>query len=142
MSASELRLYHLVQLAAHRLKKAADRELAGSAGVTTAQAAVLAIVAAEGTVRQRRVAQLLGFNESALTAMIGRLRVLGLIERRAVPGDRRAFDLVLSEAGRDALGRAEKPFGRINTAIDEALSPEEQKMLASCLRRLANAGGR
>ena len=74
MSASKHRIYHRLQLAAHRLQKAADRAVMAAAGITTAQAAVLSIVAADGPVSQRNVARKLGLNESAMTAMIARLR--------------------------------------------------------------------
>ena len=74
MSASKHRVYHRLQLAAHRLQKAADRAVMAAAGITTAQAAVLSIVAADGPVTQLSVARKLGLNESAMTAMIARLR--------------------------------------------------------------------
>ena len=69
MSASKHRVYHRLQLVAHRLQKAADRTVMAAAGITTAQAAVLSIVAADGPVTQRSVARKLGLNESAMTAM-------------------------------------------------------------------------
>ena len=44
MNASKLRVYARLQRAAHLLSKAADRELLSVAGITTAQAAVLAVI--------------------------------------------------------------------------------------------------
>ena len=68
MSASKSRLYHRLQLAAHRLQKSADRAVLAAAEITTAQAAVLMLVAG-GANSQREVATQLGLNESAVTAM-------------------------------------------------------------------------
>ena len=71
MSASKSRLYHRLQLAAHRLQKSADRAVLAAAEITTAQAAVLTLVAG-GAVSQREVATQLGLDESAVTAMARR----------------------------------------------------------------------
>ncbi len=99
MSASKHRTYHRLQLAAHRIQKAADRVLLNAADVTTSQAAVLSIVAADRPVTQRIVAKQLGLNESALTAMISRLLALGMIERMRDEDDARAWRLKLTADG-------------------------------------------
>lgn len=136
MSAAQLRLYHRLQLAAHRLKKAADRALVDVEGVTAAQGAVLAIIAAEGRTTQRRVATLLGLNESAMTAMIGRLLALGVVERLPSADDSRAWSLMLTEAGRIALGRIEASFATINEELDSILDGTDAAALAEYLARI------
>jgi DNA-binding MarR family transcriptional regulator len=139
MSASKHRLYHKLQLASHRLQKAADRAILAAAGVTTAQAAVLSIVAAEGSASQRSVARKLGLNESAMTAMTTRLRNLGLLDRMPDPEDSRAWSLRLSAEGRAALKRIEQPFRQINQKIERALSAEEIAQLADYVGRIGKA---
>jgi DNA-binding MarR family transcriptional regulator len=136
MSASKSRLYHRLQLAAHRLQKSADRAVLAAADVTTAQAAVLTLVA-RGTVSQREVATQLGVNESALTAMTRRLLRMGLLERMRDAADARAWQLHLSDDGRAALKRIEQPFKRINQTIEAVLSPEEIAHFAEYLGRIA-----
>src|SRR5262245_60434204 len=81
MNASKLRLYHRLQIAAHSIRKAADRTVLDAAGITVAQAAVLTIAASGPNVAQRDVAKALRLNESAVTAMVSRLLKLGLLER-------------------------------------------------------------
>src|SRR5579872_3331018 len=132
MSASKSRLYHRLQLAAHRLQKSADRAVLAAAEITTAQAAVLRMVA-RGASTQREVATLLGVNESALTAMTARLRRMGLLERVRDKKDARAWQLRLSEDGRAALRRIDQPFKRINQTIETVLSPEEIAQFADYL---------
>lgn len=139
MSAAQQRLYHRLQLAAHRLKKAADRALVDVEGLTAAQGAVLAVIAAEGRTTQRRVATLLGLNESAMTAMISRLLALGVVERLASVNDSRAWSLGLSEAGRVALGRIEASFAAINSELDTILDGSEAEALAEYLKRIETA---
>ena len=138
MSASKSRLYHRLQLAAHRLQKSADRAVLAAAEITTAQAAVLMLVAG-GAVSQREVATQLGLNESAVTAMARRLLGMGLLERVRDEADARAWQLRLSDEGRAALKRIELPFKRINQTIETVLSPEEITHFADYLRRIAVA---
>jgi MarR family transcriptional regulator, organic hydroperoxide resistance regulator len=136
--ASKSRLYHRLQLAAHRVQKSADRALLAAAEITTAQAAVLTLVA-RGAVTQREVATQLGLNESAVTAMAQRLLGMGLLERVRDEADARAWQLRLSGAGRAALKRIEQPFKGINQTIETALSGEEITHLADYLQRIESA---
>lgn len=139
MSASKHRIYHRLQLAAHRLQKAADRAVMAAAGITTAQAAVLSIVAADGPVNQRSVARKLGLNESAMTAMTARLRDMGLVERRPDKNDSRAWNLEISDEGLAALKRIEQPFRRINQKIEATLDTDEIARLADYASRIGDA---
>ncbi|MEW6640327.1 MAG: MarR family transcriptional regulator [Pseudomonadota bacterium] len=139
MSASKTRLYHRLQLAAHRLQKSADRATMAAADITTAQAAVLLLIATDKAVTQRDVARQLGLNESAMTAMVRRLIDMGLLERMRDADDARAWRLRPSDDGRAALKRIQQPFERINHTIETVLSPTEIAQLADCLTRLAAA---
>jgi DNA-binding MarR family transcriptional regulator len=139
MSAQKARLYHRLQIAARRVQKAADRAVLAAAEITTAQAAVLAVVAASEPVAQRTVADKLGLNESAVTAMVARLMKLDLIERARDESDARAWRLRLSRPGRQALKRVEKPFQEINDAMEAELSSAEIVQLASLLTRVGAA---
>src|SRR5689334_849593 len=139
MSASKHRVYHRLQLAAHRLQKAADRAVMAAAGITTAQAAVLSIVATDGPVTQRSVARKLGLNESAMTAMIARLRDMGLVDRLPDQDDSRAWSLQISDDGRGALKKIEQPFRRINQRIEAALDSDEIAQFADYASRIIDA---
>lgn len=139
MSASKTRLYHRLQLAAHRLQKSADRATLAAAEITTAQAAVLLLIAADSAATQRDVARQLGFNESAMTAMVRRLLDMGLLERTRDEADARAWRLRPSGDGRAALKRIQQPFERVNHTIESVLTPDEIVQLADCLTRLAAA---
>ncbi len=140
MSASKTRLYHRLQLAAHRVQKSADRAVLRAAKITTAQAAVLSVVvAADQPVTQRVVADQLGLNESAVTAMTNRLLRMDLLERERDDADARAWRLRLSEQGRAALKRIEQPFRRINQKLESVLEPDEIARLADYLKRIGAA---
>jgi len=134
--ASALRLYHRLQLAAHRLHKMADGRVLETAGVTAAQAAVLAIAADNATATQRDIAAMLGLNESALTAMAARLTALGLLKRTRSATDGRAWKLSLTERGHAARRKAKASFTDVNARIEALLSDQEIERLADYLDRL------
>jgi DNA-binding MarR family transcriptional regulator len=139
MGASKLRLYHRLQVAARVMQKAADREIGAAAGLSTSQAAVLAVVAAGVDVTQRDVAKALKLNESAVTAMVSRLIKLGFLGRERSGKDARAWILRVRKAGETAMRSSRASFAAINTRIEATLSDAELKRLADCLERLTDA---
>ncbi len=139
MSASKLRLYWRLQLAAHFLKKRADKELLSESQITTAQVGVLTVIANGSDVTQKSVATALGLNESAVTAMLKRLTRMNLVERRESKTDGRAKILELTEAGRHVTQTTHPPFEEINERIEAALTDQEIQNLADYLTRLTEA---
>ncbi|OHB30632.1 MAG: hypothetical protein A2790_23295 [Phenylobacterium sp. RIFCSPHIGHO2_01_FULL_69_31] len=120
------RLYHLLQTAAHRLKTRADRDSQGVAGVTAAQAAVMFVIARERATTQRRVAEQLKLNESAVTGMVGRLMEAGFVARAPSPTDGRAWTVTLTPAGEAALDRFRVNLDALNAEITAALGGEAE----------------
>jgi DNA-binding MarR family transcriptional regulator len=139
MSASKLRIYHRLQIAAHTMRKSADRAILHAAGVTVAQAAVLAIVSGGTNVTQRDVASALRLNESAVVAMVSRLMKLGLLRRSQSENDSRAWLLRLTNRGAAASTAARRHFSSINAGIDRSLTAPEIRHLADLLDRLTQA---
>jgi len=138
-SARGLRVYHRLQVTAHRIKKRADRRLLERPGLTTAQVALLVVVEARGTLTQRAAAAELGLVESAVTALVGRLVDEGLLSRSRDPNDARAWALRSTASGRRALERSGASFEEINRRIDDALTAAERAQLAVLLDRLSQA---
>ncbi len=136
MSASQYRLYFLLQRTAHALKKEADASLAEAGGVTTAQAAVIGILVNEGPVSQKFLADRLMQRESAITTMADRLIKAGYVLRERSPTDGRAWILQATPAGREALHAIRAPFQAINTRLDTAFEDVDTEKLASGLRKL------
>lgn len=142
MASQQTHLYHRLQLAAHRAQKAADRAVSEAAGVTTAQAAVLSVIAASGPSSQRAIAECLGLNESAIAQMTGRLLKLGLVARNRDETDGRVWRLDLTDQGRTALALLRHPFQQINAAMDATLDEAEIERLADALDRVAKVFGK
>jgi DNA-binding MarR family transcriptional regulator len=139
MNASKLRLYHRLQIAAHTVRKAADRTVLDAAGISVAQAAVLTVAASGPNVTQRNVAAALRLNESAVTAMVSRLLKLRLLARTQNDSDSRAWRLCLTSSGEAALRASRNAFAPINARIERKLSALEIEQLAGFLDRIADA---
>ncbi|AXS81853.1 MULTISPECIES: MarR family winged helix-turn-helix transcriptional regulator [Marinobacter] len=139
MAASDQRLYFLLQLAAHRLKKRADAALADAADLSTAQAAALSIIANRGPVSQRFVADQLAQRESAVMTMTNRLLRADYITKSRSETDARVWELSVTDRGLKALDKMQEPFSAINGLIDSRLGADEVDRLAAGLKKLLKA---
>lgn len=136
MPAKEQRFFFLVQTAAHRLKLLADAAMLEAGGLTTSQAAAMAIICGEGSISQRRIATLLKQRESAVGAMAERLLKAGYITRTRSETDKRAWTLAPTRAGRRAFDGMGAAFAGINALLDEAFPGTDMDRAAKGLRRL------
>jgi len=132
-------LFFQLQLAAHRLRKVADRRVTAETGLTTAQAAILYIVAARKNVMQKEIAKRLGQNESAVVAMANRLTRLGYLSRRRSDVDPRTSMLNVTAKGMRELQVAKRPFRELDNMLDKVFSPAELDAISLLLTRLADA---
>ncbi len=137
--ARRTRLYHKLQLASHRVQKSADLTVREASGLTTAQAAVLSIIATIPNASQRDVAGQLGLNESAVTAMVVRLIRDGFVSRERDKADRRAWVLSLTPQGMERLDAVSTPFAEINHKLEGVLTEEEIRQLTGMLQRISDA---
>lgn len=131
------RLYFLLQRAAHRLRTTADRRCQAAAGVTTAQLGALFAVRDEPGITQQKLARTLGLRESAVTGLVGRLTVAGLLAKDPHPREHRAVVLELTGAGRDALRAAQPEIDRFNTELRAVLGDDGFTGAAAAMHRLA-----
>ena len=138
-AARDERLYFHLQVAAARLRAAADRRCLEEAGVTTAQAAALAVIRDRPGVSQRALASALRQTEPSITTLVRRLVAAGLVDRRVDPADGRARTLAITGPGAAALASADAAFAAINDHVDAVLTEDEVRLVASALRRLATA---
>ena len=119
MSTRDQRLTAIRVLAhLHRMLESAD------AGLTIPQYRLLAVLS-EGGERSARVAQKLAVRKPTLTALADGLIAAGYAERESEPGDRRIVRLVLTDAGRAALHRADQAYlARLAPVLDGLADPD------------------
>lgn len=133
---SDQRILHLLQLAAHRMRTHSDRKGLEAAGVTTAQAGALFVIAGKPGATQKEIAEALQQRESAVTGMITRLLDAKLVERRPSATDNRAWSLHLTAKGGKALGTLRLVLDELNARINEALGEDGVKQFAAALRAI------
>jgi MarR family transcriptional regulator, organic hydroperoxide resistance regulator len=138
-SAADERLYFHLQIAAARLRRAADRRCLERAGVTTVQAAALAVIGAQPGTSQRTLARTLHQTEPAITTLVRRLIAADLVDRHVDPSDSRTRELALTDRGVTALGSANSAFAAINQHIDGLLTSVEVRQITDALRRVTEA---
>lgn len=139
MSASEHRLYFLLQTTAHKLKKHADAALLADGELTTAQAAVMGVIEIEGSVSQRQVADILSLRESAMTQMVARLVKAGFVSKSRSQSDGRVWHLNVTDEGVVALEAVRKSFAKVNAILDKGLGREGVEELADALKKIQAA---
>jgi DNA-binding MarR family transcriptional regulator len=137
--AADERLYFHLQIAAARLRGAADRRCLERAGITTAQAAALAVIRAQPGTSQRTLARTLRQTEPAVTTLVRRLITADLVDRTVDPSDSRTRELALTDRGVTALRAANRAFTAINRHLDGLLTSVEVRQMTDALRRVTEA---
>ncbi len=99
-------------------------------------------LAREGALRMSEISDALVTNRPAVTRLVDGLEAKGLVERRAIPGDRRAVKAAITEAGRSRFGKV-CPFleEELSHALGEVLGDEEIAALRSTLARILDRLG-
>ena len=93
-------------------------------GLSLAQFRILELVS-RGTERSTHIAGKLATSKPAVTVVVDGLVGAGLLIRSSHAGDRRVIRLALTDAGRDALARAEAAYhDRLVPLLDEISDPD------------------
>jgi DNA-binding MarR family transcriptional regulator len=96
--------------------------------LTPVQARLLCVLL-NGPRRMAELAQCFGVEKAALTGLMDRAERRGLAQRTAVPGDRRALHVTLTDAGhRAATGFHEEVSAELNRLVS-ALPPDDREHL-------------
>lgn len=136
MTRANPHIYHLLQIAAHRLHNRADRQGVAVAGVTAARAGAMFVIAENPGTTQRGVAKALRQRESAVTTMVTRLVTAGLIRRQRSSEDPRAWSLYLTKKGETALREIKVELDRINKMLADAIGVRNIGVLATLLHKI------
>src|SRR5437588_5377868 len=106
-----------------------------SIGLTPALFALLNVLGArEGTIQQQLSSDM-GIDPSAMVTLIDDLEGAGLAQRRRRPGDRRAWEVLITSKGRDRLDRARGLVKEVEAEVLSGLSADDQRQLLTLLRR-------
>lgn len=104
--------------------------------ITLAQSRALVYVSRHEGVRQVDLAQLLEVQPITLARLIDQLEGDGLVERRADPGDRRAYQIYLTPTAAQKLAIIEEVGASVREDTMQGLTPEERTQLHTMLSRM------
>lgn len=105
--------------------------------VTPGQFGVLVLIDATPGLNQTELGEAMGVDRSTVVAVIDRLQKRGVVERRAVPGDRRSHALHLTPQGRQLLARMVPTVRAHEARFAGHLSDAERRQLIDLLKKLA-----
>lgn len=129
-------------LLGHLLRRAHTRmlldftESTAEFGVTSGEFALLCLVEANPGVTLGQLATAAALDKSTLSPAMQRLTERGLVERHAVPNDRRAQALRLSPGGAALLPPLKDRIAEHETRLSQPLEASEREMLMRLLRKL------
>lgn len=130
-------------LALHRVTSALVYDLEASVhrphGWSWSGFRVLFVLWLAGPSEAKTVAMLSGMSRAAVSALVNTLERDGLVTRRKSDTDRRAVELSLTDAGREAITSTYAEHNKREQVWASALSKPEQTILIGLLEKLATS---
>ena len=117
------------------MRRAFQQRLEGSS-LTLAQARALVYVSRHEGVRQVELAELLEVQPITLARLIDQLAEAGVVERRADPADRRAYQVFLTPAAAPHLAAIEEVAAAIRADALRDLGEQQAGIVLSALRKM------
>jgi DNA-binding MarR family transcriptional regulator len=106
-----------------------------SIGLTPALFALLNVLGARDGAIQQQLSSDMGIDPSAMVKLIDELESAGLAKRRRRPGDRRAWEVAITPAGRRTLERARRFVSQVENEVLGGLTTADRRQLLMLLRR-------
>lgn len=123
------------------MNRDADARLKKTAGVTTAQTAVLFLLARKGERRMGDIGETLSLNPPAVTGLVNRMEALGLVVKTASRTDKRSALVSLTEKGRAVSDAADHVLRDLNLELEAWLGADDADRLHDILTRLVTRDG-
>jgi DNA-binding MarR family transcriptional regulator len=121
-----------------------ERELEEAAGLSLAWYEVLLVLdrAPEGALRLQQLMGTVLMTKSGVTRLVDRMEEAGLVSRSGCPSDRRGAFAVITDLGRQTLGRAAPVHAQgIDRHLASVLDPARAAQLRDSLTAVAEALG-
>jgi len=119
-----------------RLFRRAFNARTRDSGITALQWRLITYLKRHQGIRQGPLADLIEVEPITLSRMVDRLAEAGLVERRADPTDRRAWQLFLTPRARALLGDMRRTIDRLTEEATEGLSATERDQLIALVGRV------
>ena len=132
----EVNLGRLIALMNRYTRQYTKKGLANSRLVSVDDFVYLAILAERGNLTKTQIIELNAHEKPSGTEILKRLISGGLVEQYDDQHDRRSKRLLITEAGREALGRGHAPMGQVCDIVTAPLNLREKLQLLYLLRKL------
>ena len=119
-----------------RLYRRAFNARVKDSGITALQWRLITYLKRHQGIRQGPLAELIEVEPITLSRMVDRLVEAGLVERRADPDDRRAWQLHLTARAAELLGGIRPEVEALNDEALEGLSAAERDQLVDLVERV------
>ncbi len=110
-------------------------------GLTPADVGLLRKIGSDPGISQQALAEFLGVMPSRMVALVDELESKGIVERRRSTEDRRNYALLITDRGREVLGKVYRIAAEHEEEFCAALSHEEKLQLTALCRRIADQQG-
>lgn len=107
--------------------------------VTSAQWKVLVVLARRGPSRVSGLVQVLEHDQAAVSRLVTRMELAGLVVRRDDPKDARAGAVALTPRGRRTYERCDETLREVMGTLQRSLKPREQRQLRELLTKFTAA---
>jgi DNA-binding MarR family transcriptional regulator len=111
--------------------------IVGAHGLHPMHFGLMSILDSEGPISQQELGGMLGVDPSTMVARMDALEKGGYAERRRSADDRRAYEIILTPAGRRVLKQLQTEARRHSDEFFRALTPKELEQLNALLLKLA-----
>jgi DNA-binding MarR family transcriptional regulator len=109
-------------------------------GLSPRDFGVLSALSTAQPCSQQRLAAIMGVSAPAVLAFVDELEAAGLVSRRRNRADRRAYDLTLTQEGRDVLGKARAVALEMQAGIARTLGAGPDQDLRDLLEKVIGVG--
>jgi len=93
-------------------------------------------VALFGPRKMKDISEFLSTTKSNVTVVVDALETRGLVRREHDTTDRRTYQVVLTERGRELFEKVKESFGRLMDSVMEKLSPEDRAVIGEGFKRM------
>ncbi|EGR0109677.1 MarR family winged helix-turn-helix transcriptional regulator [Vibrio vulnificus] len=113
-----------------------EQSVVKETGYSLAQIHTIEVLGCHGALRMKELAEKLGITTGTLTVQIEKLVKVELIERCALPEDRRAIVVKLTEAGQVIHRQHNQLHLDLVRELTRHIDEEQQALLLSCLEKM------
>ncbi|MGL6200691.1 MAG: MarR family winged helix-turn-helix transcriptional regulator [Lachnospiraceae bacterium] len=128
-------LGYLLNSSARMIKRKLDLELKNY-GITTAQWAVLKLLAEENNLSQAEIADKLNADRATSGAVIDKLILKGLLHKELFENDRRSYQVKIMPSAYNIVQEVSLLAENVNRTAMQGLSETEMTVFAQCINKI------